>query len=185
MGERKIAAVDLDGVIGEWDTAAMETLKERGDYPLLASPSESWDYIQKNVTKGDWRWLWSHKGGLYTMFSRMKPYPGVVDAMRHLSLLGQVDVVSKRPAGVEELTWWWLTAWEIPFSKLTLVGMGDKKSLYGPWDYAIDDKPENVEDLSGNGKVFLMRRMWNRGFVWPHIVYNLGDFAIAVERERG
>ncbi len=119
------------------------------------------------------------------MFSEGMPYEGSREAMKALGKLGRVHIVTMRPKRAETFTMEWLDRHGIVAHEVHILGSGQKKSIDGPKvDVMIDDRWENVLDMSRVSKSFLMLRPWNRKFApsWPLVVRSLGEFVEEVKK---
>lgn len=135
--------------------------------------AELWEIVGRGVNCG-------------YIFSESAPYPGVEEGMRALKEDGHsIHLVTARCAGrpgeAEAQTAAWLNDWNLPYDSLTFSA--DKTVIAS--DYALDDKIENFEALSGwvTDQAFLMDQPWNRGHVTKNRVHNFTEFVEAV-RER-
>ncbi len=184
--------LDIDGVIYQWDKTARYMLREvlpnspynepdeffqdglfrgmRMKSPLRQE-SQSWDYIQKHVAPEHWEWLWT-EGVRLGLFRYGHLFPGAVQAVRKMAEKNDVILVTHRPKAAVKDTLAWLALQDLPIVGLHLLTEGEPKSTVRPsFDAFIDDKPENVEDVSENSdcmNVILMRRPWNRHFKWSY-----------------
>jgi uncharacterized HAD superfamily protein len=173
--------VDIDGVMYKWGKTVRymmrEVLKEEApdiyalkphtaDGPMGGSDSKitDWDYFQNNVTKEQWRWLWS-EGIRLGLFRYGHLYSGTIQAIRKLSKIGDVYIITHRPPQAVNDTLDWLAFQRLPIKGVSLLTNQEPKSSVKPeCDVYIDDKPENVYDLANNTDarlVVLMSRPWN------------------------
>lgn len=135
------------------------------------------------------RYLWEAIGravDLGYIFSEADPYPGVEDGMKNLKEEGHsIHLVTARCAGrpgeAEAQTAAWLRDWNLPYDSLTFSL--DKTVIAS--DYALDDKIENFEALSGwvTDQAFLMDQPWNRSHETKNRVHNFTEFVEAVREE--
>jgi len=164
-------ALDLDGVVYQWDKTArymLRTMRGYDDAPSLKMESQSWDHIQENVEEDDWRWLWT-EGVDLGLFRYGHLYPGSIEAIRHLARLGLVEVVTQRPVSATQDTLDFLSYLKLPFSAVHILHQGQGKSTLHA-DVYIDDGPHVVTDVNANSPtslLVLMDRPWN-GMVQGH-----------------
>ena len=93
-------------------------------------------------------------------------YPGTIKAIRRLSELGDVIVITHRPKHAVHDTLAWLAYQNLPLSGIhILTGQEPKSSAEPKCDAYLDDKIENCFDLHHNTQarlVALMDRPWNQ-----------------------
>lgn len=188
MGTKRIG-VDCDGVMYEWErTARFMLINILPDSPYtkdgpLGKESESWDYIEENVSKEHWNWLWD-EGVKLGLFRHGHLFPGTIKAIRQLAELGDVIVCTARPKQAVPDTVAWLAYQQLPIHGIHILGKEPKSSIPG-CDVWIDDKPANCVDLLTTGAmVCLQDRPWNQGFDDPNIIriFNWDQF-ITVARQ--
>ena len=162
--------LDVDGVLYQWDKTARYMLREilpgstYSKYGPLGRTSTHWGYIQENVSKDDWSWLWK-EGVAMGLFRYGHSFPGMVKDVRALAEKGDLVIITHRPQQAVNDTLDWLSYQKLPLSDVHLLTRQEPKSSVRPeCDVYIDDKPENCADLARNtsGKVFMMSRDWNR-----------------------
>jgi 5'(3')-deoxyribonucleotidase len=174
--------VDIDGVMYEWSKTARYMLREilpnspyTKDGPLGVE-SQHWDYIQKHVAPEHWKWLWT-EGVRLGLFRHGHMCPGTIEAIRKLSELGDIIVVTHRPAAAVADTLAWLSYQRLPLSGIHILTNQEPKSSVAKCDVFIDDKPENCEDLAAIGTAAcLMDRPWNQHSSYSPRVYSWQDF---------
>lgn len=166
MSTKRIG-LDLDGVCYQWEKTARYMLREilpnspyTKDGPL-GQPSTSWDYIEGNVSKEHWRWLWD-SGIPLGLFRHGHLYPGTIKAIRELAEFADVIVCTSRHKQAVVDTCSWLDYQRLPIKGVHILG-GEPKSSIKPCDVWIDDKPENCYDLQSTGAlVCIPDRPWNQ-----------------------
>jgi uncharacterized HAD superfamily protein len=167
----KRIGVDIDGVMYQWSKTARYMLREiLPDSPYtkdgpMGTESTSWDYIMENISKDHWRWLWS-EGVRLGLFRHGHLYAGTIKAIRQLSEVGKVVLITSRPDTAIEDTAAWVAFNRFSVSGLHILGNGIGKSTVQPrCDVYIDDKPENCEELVMNtgATVAMPDRPWNQG----------------------
>ena len=165
--------LDVDGVMYQFHRTACYMLRTMKGYPdtLRVENWTSWNWIKDNVSKEDWRWLWS-EGVELGLFRHGHLHQGTIEAVRELSLRGDVVIITQRRPNLMQDTLDWLSYHKFPINELHLLHEDEAKSSVPHCDYYVDDKPDNVIDLRDNTKaamVFLWQRPWNKGFVWPGV----------------
>lgn len=174
MASKRIG-LDLDGVCYQWEKTARYMLREilpnspyTKDGPL-GEESNSWDYIEQNVSKEHWRWLWD-SGIPLGLFRHGHLYPGTIKAVRELAKFADVIVCTARHKSTVPDTCDWLAYQRLPVSGIHIMG-GEAKSTIKGCDVWIDDKPENCADLLTTGATVCMPdRPWNRHDTPPGVI---------------
>lgn len=183
MATKRIG-LDLDGVCYEWErTARYMLLNILPNSPYtkdgpLGKESTSWDYIEENVSKDHWNWLWD-EGVKLGLFRHGHLFPGTIKAIRQLADIGDVIVCTSRPPQAVPDTVAWLAYQQLPIRGIHILGKEPKSSI-PTCDVWIDDKPENCKDLLTTGAFVCMPdRPWNqcgwvpgvtRTFSWDEFV---------------
>lgn len=141
--------VDLDGVLHNWDMQAICALDSKG-YGLTY-PSISWRYIEDNVSKKDWQWLWEEKTIRdYALFQGEATSGEALRFVRRNFKKGhQMVCVTSRPRYAEVIrqTLVWLADFELPFNEVHVLGRGVSKGTVPRCDVYVDDKLKNLEDI--------------------------------------
>lgn len=162
--------LDIDGVLYEWERTARYMLREvlpdspyKADGPL-GQPSTHWNYIKQHVAPEHFKWLWN-EGVELGLFRYGHLHKGAVQAVRFLSTIADVSLITSRPRSAMDDTMTWLAHLRLPITGISTPGPKQPKSSVKPeCDVYLDDKPENCEDLAANTKargVFLLDRPWN------------------------
>lgn len=169
-----LIALDLDGVVYEWDKTARYMLRQHLDTlnrPVpteLFFPATTWDSIQTVVSPGDWDWLWTDAihDGLYRYGHVVR---GAIEGVRTLTNLGDVVVVTSRPKAAVNDTLAWLS---MMLNRATLSGIviqsnGQHKSEVHPTpNVYIDDALHVADDILDNTSSFmvLFDQPWNQEY---------------------
>jgi uncharacterized HAD superfamily protein len=159
------AILDLDGVLYQWSATARFLLSEyRGK---TVTESKTWDHIQNNVSKEDWKWLWS-TGVRLGLFRHGNLVRGAVEFVRRIERDFDIVVITARPEEARQDTIDWLSFHRIPAKEVHIVGRDDNKGLVTkPGAFFLDDKPENAidyKDANPKSLVMLWTAPWNVGF---------------------
>jgi uncharacterized HAD superfamily protein len=186
MSKRLRIGIDLDGVCYHWEKTARYMLREilpnspyKGD-PALERPSMGWDYIEHNVAPEHWKWLWS-EGVKLGLFRYGHMFKGTIEAVRKLAQLGDIIVITHRPAAAVPDTLAWLAYQQLPLAGVHILTHQEPKSTVEPCDFFLDDKPENCIDMNDTGaEVWLMDRPWNQHCNWPNRAYSWHNYLAAV-----
>jgi uncharacterized HAD superfamily protein len=160
--------LDIDGVMYKWDKTARYMLRDvlpGSPYKeTLKQESQGWDWIKENVEPRHWEWLWT-EGIRLGLFRYGHSYPGTIQAIRSLAMLGDVVLITHRPKEAITDTLAWLSLLNLPLAGLHLLTNSEPKSIVRPsCDIYLDDKPDNIVDLAEHtsaDEVCLMRRPWN------------------------
>lgn len=119
------------------------------------------------------------------MFRHGHLYPGSIEAIRRLAQIGDVVIVTHRPASAVPDTLAWLAYNQFPLRGVHILSNEQSKAGVGPFDLFIDDKPENCAELVATGaRVATPDRRWNRGRDIPAVdrVYSWGEFVALAEK---
>ena len=182
MGKQLIA-LDLDGPTYEYDRTAQYMLRTyRG--AQLHQPSESWDWIQDQVSKADWHWLWS-EGVQRGLFRYGHMHVGARAGIEALVAYGyKITIVTHRPPAAvpDTIDWISLMFKGIPLVGLHILSNQEPKTTVEA-DILIDDKPANLDAWADEGRTaiqFMFRHNAHykrEGVVqcngWPEVVHRL------------
>lgn len=163
-GEQAVRiAIDLDGVLYNWEKTARFMLEQEFGYHL--DVSDSWTYLPDHVSAEAWHWLW-HDGVREGLFRYGHVVKGGVRAVRQLYEEGhELYAVTHRPVSSVRDTHAWLDFMQLPFRKRYVLSDGRPKWKVAA-DLLIDDKPENVREWTERGRyAILFRQPWNDGVV--------------------
>jgi uncharacterized HAD superfamily protein len=186
MSKRLRIGLDIDGVMYHWEKTARYMLREilpnspyKGD-PALERPSTGWNYIEHNVAPEHWKWLWS-EGVKLGLFRYGHMFKGTIEAVRHLAELGDIIVITHRPAAAVPDTLAWLAYQQLPLAGVHILTHQEPKSTVEACDFFLDDKPENCIDMNDTGaEVWLMDRPWNQHCNWPNRATSWNHYLAAV-----
>ena len=164
-------AVDLDGVLYEWDKTARYMLRSYKGHSAsgpMGHESTSWDYVERHVGSADWNWLWN-EGVDLGLFRYGHVVTGAQSAIRDMRTAGNtVIVVTHRPSTAVPDTIAWLDLFQkkeagVVFDGIHILTNGEPKHTVAA-DVLIDDKPANLEGWVGHGRQgILFDREWNQG----------------------
>jgi 5'(3')-deoxyribonucleotidase len=161
-------AVDMDGVLYEFERTMRYLLREERGYHNLTKPSEFWDDIVGGIDPIDAKWLWT-EGVRLGLFRHGHVVKHAIRAIRALAAQGhQLRIVTHRPAQAAKDTIAWVDfhfGGEDPYpfwgAPLMLHG-GESKTIVDA-ELLIDDKPENVEEWVATGReALLFDQPWNQ-----------------------
>lgn len=171
MSEHFNIGLDLDGVTYHWERTARYLLRTYRGCANLADYSQSWDWIEEQVSREDWAWLWD-EGVKHGLYRHGHVVTGAIIGAKALCELGDVFLITSRPkfALKDTLDWLSLHFNEVEFSGLNILSFGQLKSTVRPdCDVYIDDGDQNLHDLTGAGKhVVLFDQPWNQEIHLPH-----------------
>jgi 5'(3')-deoxyribonucleotidase len=160
-------AIDLDGVVYEWQRTARYMLNQYRGHRLgpIKEWWTEWDSPKKHVTAQDWAWLWK-EGVELGLFRYGHMTTGARVGMQELLRQGHtLSIVTHRPAQAVNDTIDWVSLYfkDIPLDGLHILS-GEEPKTGVQADVLIDDKPENVIQWSEEGRIALLfDRPWNQG----------------------
>ncbi len=152
-------AVDLDGVLYEWDKTARYMLRHYKNHARsgpMGTPATSWNYIEEHIPQADWKWLWT-EGVDLGLFRYGHVVTGAQSAIRDMRTAGNtVIVATHRPASAVPDTIAWLDLFQkkeagVVFDGIHILTNGEPKHTVAA-DVLIDDKPANLEGWVGHGR---------------------------------
>jgi len=152
-------AVDLDGVLYEWDKTARFMLRHYKNYASsgpMGQAATSWNYIEEHVAPADWKWLWT-EGVDLGLFRYGHVVTGAQSAIRDMRTAGNtVVVVTQRPSAAVPDTIAWLDLFQkkeagVLFDGIHILTNGEPKHTVQA-DVLIDDKASNLEAWVGHGR---------------------------------
>jgi 5'(3')-deoxyribonucleotidase len=182
--------LDLDGVVADWHSSAVSLLNTYKGHNLSTEDPPSWDYIEREVGRVDWRWLWS-EGITLGLFSAIRPYPGELSQAVKLANLGDIIVITARPKPAWFDTLRWLSVYEIGPPKEVIFTSTEEKEegRFPECDIYVDDKPENVIAMAKTGETWMRTRRYNEAVNYGNRVNGLSEFVEKVKakiaRSRG
>lgn len=176
MTELKIA-VDLDGVVYDWGGTVRYLIKTHHGIDL--PPSTHWDYVERNVPKNVWRWLWSEGVEEYGLFRYGHHLKGSVDGLRALADYGSLRVVTHRPRAALHDTLRFIENLPDVFDGVHFLTDNEPKSSVG-CDLYIDDGLHVINEVTAAGKQgIVFDQPWNqsplnglawRAWDWPDLI---------------
>lgn len=168
-----VVAIDLDGVLSDFNTAAYRLVfgREPQDVPFM--PPE-WDWVKG----AEARMLWKKIEGFYNFWLHLPAYPDNIVALARW-LIQRVDqdvhfVTSRVPTAgmsVARQSEFWLQSCGIRpgqnyLGVVVVPDSDEKKYIYKAMgvEYSIDDRTETVEqcDSLPGHQAFLLDRPWNQ-----------------------
>lgn len=183
----KRIALDLDGVCYNYSATACFLLNHYKGYNLDWTLTNDWDWLLKQISKEDWKWLWDGgvKEGLFRYGSIIK---GAAEGVKELAKMGKIVVVTSRPTNAIQDTLDWLAFMKIPVAELHIMSHGQNKAVVKP-DVAIDDGPHNIKDYLDAGIETIVfkqpyNEMYHTGFddsTSMYVADGWGDVVTGVE----
>jgi uncharacterized HAD superfamily protein len=151
-------AFDLDGVLYDWHKAVELYLRTtKKDWNV--SHRDLWERPHEFLTEGEWDYIASLSPLYYTEF----PNPKVLDYVKYLDSEGAtIYYVTNRIPDLEYVTKKYLQDYGFPQSG-NLVFTKDKGQVarIHEIDVFVEDKPSNLEALSGLCRVIGIKQIWN------------------------
>lgn len=151
-------ALDIDGVLADFNARIIETAKEMGlgkHFPARAAWCKTWYYSDKfsevwDAIKGDVQWWLS-----------IEPFPGARESIKF-----PVDAyVTARPIPCK-FTAAWLQHYEFPIANVLTVEPDTSKVAalkHLGIELYVDDRPDNFHEILAAGiTCLLFDRPWNR-----------------------
>ncbi len=131
-------------------------------YALKVGDWIDWNWLQHQVDKEDWSWLWS-EGVALGLFRYGHIIKGAIIGMNRLAAVGhELVVVTHRPQYAVKDTIDWLSYARLPFSGVHILSNGEPKTTVDA-DILIDDKWDNVEEWALTGRnALLFDQSWNQ-----------------------
>lgn len=155
---RPVIGVDIDGVLGDQIKAISPVVEARFGYPLLTEHVTTYSHPIEDTHLG--RLLWTAMDD--PEFVRAMPvHAGAEMMLQELRQLGEILIITARPAAADAVTRGWLTENSLHFDRFMLGEMA-KKSVAGS-DILIDDYSGNLAEYLDNteGNGVLVERPWN------------------------
>lgn len=160
--------LDLDGVVANWCKGALKSLNERFGYNFdedIEPPT--WDWIQHQVKKEEWEWLWRERV-FEGLFYSLRPYPNATSFYNRLAELGKVIVMTTRPKGFARVdTYAWLNTYGVfPSGGILFSDNMTAKSRFKV-DVLIEDNVDAAEAYAkahGPDSVILLDRAYNQAW---------------------
>lgn len=154
--------LDLDGVVFAFDIGARLALNLHKGTSLQVRESNSWDEIQEQVSRTTWRWLWTD--GVRDVFELAPAFPDVVRGVLELQRTMDIVIITHRPDAVADITLRRLGELGIRPREVHHAQYSDKAGVTAPCAVYVDDKPQNVYELTEghpDATVFFPKKRWN------------------------
>jgi hypothetical protein len=190
-GERRVLALDLDGVIVRPPLGWNVAISRRLDLPPLPRA------VEPVGTTPSWRRsYWLLRAGLEAArYLGRRPLPGVVEAIAELAELRRLVVVSGRRWVVRPLVWRWLERHALAgyLSGVYLNGLRLPSAQFKLWTLQqlgigehVDDDGATAYYLATRGAVVVYLCDWprNRGLPYPHGIQLVRSLAEVPSRLR-
>jgi 5'(3')-deoxyribonucleotidase len=156
--------LDLDGVVYDFQ-GTFRYLMETHRGVVFPGETDSWwstwHSVNEFTEKADRDWAWTEGVEDHGLFRHGNVVRGAPDGVRELSKLGEVIVVTHRPATAARDTFAFIVGQGLPIDGV-LVTREPKSSF--DLDVYIDDGPHVLEELTDSGKkAVVFDRPYNRG----------------------
>ena len=162
-------AIDLDGVVYEWQRTVRYMLNHYRDtkLPPVSEFWHTWNAPKELISKQDWRWLWSQgvKLGLFRYGHMTK---GARIGLQELDRMGHdLLIATSRPVVAVNDTLEWVSLYfrDIPLVGIHILSDGEDKRDVDA-DVLVDDRLENALSWGEGGQVYkralLFDRPWNQ-----------------------
>ena len=166
-------ALDLDGIVCDWDRGVRLCLKRHLGVEIKEKVSPFWSYVDSQLTPEQTKWLWT-EGILKGMYTLGGLYPDTAEAVARLRRETRFTILTMRPLVVERLTlkYLWHKLGIPPEEVFFILPDGDKADFVA--DIYLEDSPVQLANLTHvNGATVLgWKRRWNedlrawRGIRW-------------------
>ena len=160
--EGSMIVCDLDGVLGDFTTAACKVHGKEGYV------SDKWNFFEDWGLTVDQFWEPIHALGddFYEFY--VKPYPWMAPLLSNIDSVDDFIIMS-HPAGEHPSEYSGKRVWVDKYvnkwfdRKVTLIVGGDKHLLAGPDRLLLDDNDKNVADfVKAKGYALLFPQRWNK-----------------------
>lgn len=151
--------IDVDGVLANQVAAVLPRIEAKYGLRLSYGQLDQWRYplgdsdigieIMEAMEDSDW-------------IRSMPVHPGCAEALDGLKTLGEVVIVTARPAESAEATLEWLESNRLPFHRIVHC-LGTEK-VQQNLDILVDDYTGNIEGFlaCGSGMGVLLDQPWNQ-----------------------
>lgn len=156
-------AVDLDDVVLDFVGGLRIALKK--EYGVDIPEESITDFnlrpvLDPIIGRSWWDWM-AERTWLWSNFPAVDGAIGTLDKLRRDG--HYLELLTSKPKWAEHNVYQWLGKWRPPFQRVTIVGKDDVKADFTDADLLIDDKMENVNGFSDDGrKALLFSRPHNR-----------------------
>lgn len=189
-------AVDLDGVVYEWQRTARYMLNtyRNAKLPPVSEFWFTWDAPKDRLPREDWRWLWD-EGVKLGLFRYGHMTTGARVGMQELVRQGhKLSIATSRPSHAVNDTVDWVSLYfkDIPLEGIHILSQSQPKSVVDA-DILIDDRPENIIEWERAGRHGIVYdRPWNQDCValwratsWKAVTYIVEAIADGREGTEG
>jgi 5'(3')-deoxyribonucleotidase len=182
MAKRKIrVGIDVDGVLRDFDTKAMEIIKRLYPDKILSETTHGWDFPNVDVPVSELAKIWqeTHCEEIYREAGLM---PGVKEEFKLLKEWGRTQrpgfqwlcVTAQMPYNACH-TLYWLGKHYFNFLETYVSNYKHKVDI----DFLIDDSPKNYEKWVAAGRdekeYILFDRPYNQDCLASNRIYKLSD----------
>ena len=139
----KRVGVDVDGVLGDFESVARRAVREL--YGREFGEVVTWDFLAEVIPPEETRRFWEYLGNPGYFHSRFTPFPGAGEGFAALYRATEVYIVTspprRAPTWTSERDEWLERIFGIPYSRI--VHTAAKHTFLG--DALVDDRVENIE----------------------------------------
>lgn len=154
-------AVDVDGVLADLAGMLLKIIHEDTGVELGRDFIDEWEFWYKlSMTRQQFLQMLVRAWSRWDEIGLVED--DAADDVEQLATLGEVDILTQRPAETVENVKRWLRHHGIKYRAFTWVPLKSSKTLFR-YDAYIDDSPRLAEQLKGKDRLLLLYdQPWNR-----------------------
>ena len=175
----KTIAIDLDSVLADVMIIWIEEYNRIRGSTIIKNDITAWDIhtilpindIECNIL---FSMVWKN---------RWKEIPptnkNIEKIIRDLNKENRISIITKREKDTIPFVYEWLKYNNIEYDDLLFVPDEIPKSVY-PFNFLIDDNPNNLVDIKFPKKGILFDQPWNKNFNWPRRIHSLDEIRTVI-----
>ncbi|MEM4190030.1 MAG: hypothetical protein QW544_05910 [Candidatus Caldarchaeum sp.] len=177
-------ALDVDGVLADLAGMIIKLYREQTGVTLERSMITEWEFWHKlSLTRQQFMDMIVEAWSRWTEIEPLED--DLSEDVEQLSKIGDVDILTQRPAETIRHVKQWLRHHNIKYRSFTWVPLKTSKSTF-VYDVYIDDSPRLAEKLQNTGRLLLLYdQPWNRGVNSVNNVVRVKSLDEVVERLAG
>ncbi|MDP8959299.1 MAG: hypothetical protein M3N51_08925 [Actinomycetota bacterium] len=170
--------IDLDGVVADFNSGWIRRYNQDFGAELRSDAVQVWDGLHELTHFPDmkqfWAWAQGHGGG--SIFRRLEPYEGALEALRRLDREGhEVVILSSKPRWAVHDTFAWIADQRLPTCEVHLT----EAKWRVPCDVYLEDAPHQLAKIHDSRPEALTCRYvrpWNRPLLGVRDVQDWDEF---------